>query len=136
MLEGPTLTQVAIGEFSEDYDFVKDWVEHSAAVEKQSHALVLARISVEGSALEEHHDFTGLYFYGMIGNKLKALKAETQGVADRKMDILQEEEVTAPIEKQNPCVHTLLQEYRDVFGPLEQTPKWKECKVVDFEFFF
>ena len=46
MLEVPTLTQEAIGEVSEDYDFVKDWVEHSAAVEEQAHAHVLARISV------------------------------------------------------------------------------------------
>ena len=69
----------------------------------------------------------------MIGNKLKALEAENQAVADRKMDILQGEAVSALIEKQTPYVRTILQEYRDVFGPLEQTSKWKECKLVDFE---
>ena len=47
MLEVPTLTQEAIGEVSEDYDFVKDWVEHSAAGEEQSHAHVLDQILVE-----------------------------------------------------------------------------------------
>ena len=69
----------------------------------------------------------------MIENKLKALEAETQAVVGRKMDILQGEEVSALIEKQKPCVRTLLQEYRDVFGPLKQNSKWKECKLVDFE---
>ena len=69
----------------------------------------------------------------MIGNKLKAIEAETQAVADRKMDILQGEEVSALIKKQKPCVRTLLQEYRDIFGPLEQNSKWKECKLVEFE---
>ena len=133
MFEVPTLTQEAIGEVSKDYDFVKDCVEHSTAVEEQSHAHVLSRISVEGTALEEHHDFTPLHFYKMIGNKLKALEAEIQAVADCSMDIIQGEEVSALIEKQNPCVRTLLQEYRDVFVPLEQTSKWKECKLVDFE---
>ena len=83
--------------------------------------------------MEEYHDFTPLHFYEMMGNKLKALEAETQAVADRKMDILQGEEVSELIKKQNPCVRTPLQEYRDVFCPLEQTSKWKECKLVDFE---
>ena len=46
MFELPTLTQEAIGEVSEDYEFVKDRVEHSAAVEEQAHAHVLASISV------------------------------------------------------------------------------------------
>ena len=58
MLEVPTLTQEAIGEVSEDYNCVKDWLEQSAAVEEQSNTHVLAPISVEGTALEEHHDFT------------------------------------------------------------------------------
>ena len=102
-------------------------------MDEQSHAHVLARILVEGTALKEHHVFAPLHFYEVIGNKLKAVEAETQAVADRKMDILQGEEVSALIEKQNPCVHTLLQEYRDVFSPLEQTSKWKECRLVDFE---
>ena len=88
---------------------------------------------VEEPASKEHHDFTPLHFYEMIGDKLKALEAETQAVADRKMDILQGEEVSALIEKQKPCVHTLLQEYQDVFSPLEQTSKWKACKFVQFE---
>ena len=51
MLEVPTLTQGATREVSEEYNFVKDWVEYSAAVEDQSHAHVLARISLEGTAL-------------------------------------------------------------------------------------
>ena len=83
--------------------------------------------------MEEHHDFTPLHFYEIIGTKLKALEAETQAVADSKMDILQGKEVSALIEKQNPFVRTLMQEYGDVFGPLEQTSKWKGCKLVDFE---
>ena len=62
MLEVPTLTQEAIGDVSEDYDFVKDWGEHSAAVEEQAHTHVLARISVEETALEEHHNFSPLHF--------------------------------------------------------------------------
>ena len=133
MLEVPTLTQDAIGEVSEDYEFVNNWVKHSSAVEEQSHAHVLAPILVEGTVLEEHHDLTPLHFYEIIGTKLKALEAETQAVTDCKMDILQGEEVNVLIEKQETCVCTLLQEYRDVFGPLEQTSTWKECKLVDFE---
>ena len=111
VLQVPTLMQEAIGEVSEDYDFVKDWVEHSAAVEEPAHAHDLAQISVEGTALEEHHEFSPLHFYEMIGNRLKALEAETQAVAGRKMDILQGEELIALIKKQKPCVRTLLQEY-------------------------
>ena len=42
---------------------------------------------MEGTALKEHHDFA-LQFYEMIGNNVKALEAEAQAVADRKMDIL------------------------------------------------
>ena len=102
---------------------MKDWVEHSAALEDQAHTHVLAQISVEGTALEEHHEFTPLHFYEMIGNELKALEAETQAVAERKMNILQGEEVSALIEKQKLCVHTLLQEYGDVLGPLQQSSK-------------
>ena len=96
-------------------------------MEEQSHAHVLARMSVEGTALEEHHEFTPLNFYEMIGNKLKALEAETQAVAARKMDILQGEEVSALIEKQKPCVRTLLQETYSV--PLSRAPSGRNASL-------
>ena len=68
----------------------------------------------------------------MIETKLRALEEENQAVADHKMDILAGEEVTALIKKQNHCVSTLLQEYPDLFSPVEHTSNWKECKLLDF----
>ena len=46
-------------------------------MEDHAHVHVMAQISGERTALKEHHDFTLLHFYKMIGNKLKALEAET-----------------------------------------------------------